>query len=751
VVQGVGFRPFVYNLALSLGLSGWVLNDAGGVVMEAEGASPALDQFLLKLKDSAPPVARVEAIEASRQPPAGYQNFEIRPSAEASDGYQPVSPDIALCPDCKAEILDSADRRHRYPFTNCTRCGPRFTIIEDMPYDRPRTTMKSFTMCSACQQEYDDPADRRFHAQPNACPVCGPRLELVDHEGKAVENSDPLALAAYLLRDGKIVALKGLGGFLLACDATNNRAVAELRQRKHRPSKPFAVMMYSPEHVEAHCFLSKTERQTLLSPQAPIVLLPWVVTSDLAPAVAPGLKQLGVMLPYTPLHQLLMASVKRPLVMTSGNLSEEPICRENREALERLKGIADYFLLHNRPIHAVYDDSVVMVERDSVQLLRRARGYAPYPIPLGFQSLPVLACGAEDKVAFCLSRGPHAFVSQHLGDMENEETHVHFERTVALYERLFRTRPEIVAHDLHPDYLTTRYARDRAAREGLKLVGVQHHHAHVVSCLADNGVDGPAIGVAFDGTGYGVDGRLWGGEFLVVDRTGYRRAAHLEYLPLPGGAAAIRRPWRTAAGYVLATLGPEALKKVPWLGETAGPLEMGLLAQQVEKSVNTPLTSSMGRLFDAVAALLSVRGGIDYDGQAAVELEALAQEASTWDINYPWHVQQQAGMRVLCLGEMLEAIIGDIALEVRPAVIARRFHQTVAELVQRTCEHIRDETGLRLVALAGGVFQNRLLLNMASSRLEEAGFTVLNHRQVPTNDGGIALGQAVIAGRPDGG
>ncbi|MBE0416031.1 MAG: carbamoyltransferase HypF, partial [Dehalococcoidia bacterium] len=502
VVQGVGFRPFVYQLATKHKLTGWVLNTSGDVKIEVEGEREALEQFLAELEREAPPLARIEDIMAVSAPPVGYTEFEIRRSLAEEGEYQLVSPDIATCDACKSEFLSPGDRRYRYPFTNCTNCGPRFTIIEDIPYDRPKTTMRRFVMCPDCQREYDDPLERRFHAQPNACPNCGPSLELTDGDGKAIACKDVIATASRLLKERKILAIKGLGGFHLACDATSDEAVELLRDRKRRPYKPLAIMLATIDKVKEHCFVSVEEERLLSSTECPIVLLRWRENSSVSRKVAPELKYLGVMLPYTPLHHVLLRETGLPLVMTSGNLSEEPIAKDNAEALRRLEGIADFFVLHNRDIYARYDDSVAIVEQDKPQLIRRARGYAPYPIHLPFKTKKqVLACGAELKNTFCITKDNYAFISQHIGDMENLETLEHFENAIELYKRLFRLEPEVLACDLHPEYLSTKYAKGRAG--DLMLVGVQHHHAHIVSCMVENGVQEPVIGVAFDGTGYG--------------------------------------------------------------------------------------------------------------------------------------------------------------------------------------------------------------------------------------------------------
>ncbi len=795
VVQGVGFRPFVYNLAQRLGLRGWVLNHSGGVDIEAEGALERLTTFIAALRDEAPPLARIESLEAVPISANGYEEFEIRHSEAQAGRFMLISPDVATCPDCLRELFDFADRRYRYPFINCTNCGPRFTIIEDIPYDRPLTTMRVFPLCEACRAEYEDPTDRRFHAQPNACPVCGPKIWISESANQRVgekvngewrmENGethipdyavlstqyDALAVAVDRLLKGEILAIKGLGGFQLACDATNAKAVQRLRERKRRPHKPFAVMVATLEEARTHCAISPAEAELLTSSQAPIVLLDRRDASTIAEGVAPNQKTLGLMLPYTPLHHLLLRDVGRPLVMTSGNVSEEPIAKDNDEALARLSGIAEAFLLHNRDIYARYDDSVVRViekanEREKekanlriseatnrrvgaqiapkseiqnpkLQIIRRARGYAPFPVRLPFGAPPLLAVGPLLKNTFTLTRDEYAFVSQHIGDMENLETLAHYEAALATYQHLFRIEPEYVVCDLHPDYLTTRLAADYATEHGLPApLAVQHHHAHIAACLADNGWApelGPVIGVALDGTGYGTDGAIWGGEWLVADYGDFRRAAQLEYLPLPGGDAAIRHPWRIAVAYLHALVDPEDYP--------AGfcPGEAGLIRQQLEKGLNVAQTSSMGRLFDAVSALLGVCRETSYEAQAAIELEQIAAPAAAL-APYPFAIERD----IIRVAPLFYALLGDLARGIPVPEIAARFHVTVAEMVVAGARRIREETGIATVALSGGVFQNRLLLELTLPRLEAAGFELLLHRQMPPNDGGVSLGQAAV-------
>ena len=742
IVQGVGFRPFVYQLADRHALTGWVCNTSSGVDIEAEGPSPALERFLADLRTEAPPLARIESVRATDHPPDGHRQFEILHSVAQEGEYQLISPDIATCGDCLSELLDPLDRRYRYPFTNCTNCGPRFTIIEDIPYDRPLTTMRDFVMCPQCQAEYDDPLDRRFHAQPNACPTCGPHLTLVDADGNQMNVDNEIAAAVRLLKEGNILAIKGLGGFHLACDATNEEVILRLRERKQRPAKPLAVMMSDVQDAAAHCLVSGEEERLLTSPQCPIVLLRWRDDSHVSSLVAPGDKYLGVMLPYTPLHHVLMREMGSPLVMTSGNLSEEPIAVTNDEALIRLAGIADHFVLHNRDIYARYDDSVWMVVEERAQPLRRSRGYAPSPVHLPFKARQVLACGTELKNTFCATKDEYAFLSQHIGDLANWETLEHFESSIELYKRLFRHKPEIVAYDMHPEYLASKYALSLDSPE--HKVPVQHHHAHVVSCLVDNGTQEPAIGVALDGTGYGPNGQIWGGEFLVADYHSFHRAGHLQEVPLPGGEATILRPYRMALSHLYSLCGDSAIDEaIPFLGEIDD-LETEIIKEQIERGINTPWTSSCGRLFDAVAALVGFQGTATYEGQAAIQLEMIAHDGDTL-ASYPFAVAERNGERVIQLAAMWEAIVEDIAAAAPRSEVALRFHHTVAQMILDTCLDISREARLQRVALSGGCFQNRLLLTEAQQLLTAAGFEVLTHNQVPCNDGGVSLGQAVIA------
>ena len=758
IVQGVGFRPFVYALATSLGLRGLVGNDMNGVFAEVEGDTDAVRRFLVLLEQQAPPLARIERVTTRDLRPTGSDGFAIAPSEPAGSGASArlrralVSADTATCADCLAELADPADRRFGYPFINCTNCGPRFTIVRDVPYDRARTTMSGFAMCQRCAAEYHQPGDRRFHAQPTCCPACGPRLTLRDAAGEPQPAADPIAAAAALLRAGQVLAVKGLGGYHLAVDAACEPAAAALRGRKHREDKPFAVMAADIAAARQLAEVDDTAAALLAGPRRPIVLLPRRSSprqsgpgqsspgrsgpSLVAPSVAPGTGQLGIMLPYTPLHHLLLSAFAGPIVLTSGNVSDEPIAYRDADALERLAGIADAFLTHDRAIHIRADDSVVRAFRGRETVLRRSRGYAPEPLPVPVTfARPVLACGAELKSTFCLGRGGHAFVSHHIGDLENAETLASFTEGIAHYRRLFEIDPELVVHDLHPDYLSSKYALEI---QGVDVIGVQHHHAHIASCLADNGESGPVIGVAFDGTGYGPDHTIWGGEFLLADLAGFERAGHLEPVPMPGGAAAIRQPWRMAASYLAA----------------AGPVPDGLdvrrrnqpswaaVLTMAQRGINAPATSSAGRLFDAVAALLGVRDVVHYEGQAAIELEQLADP--TEHDAYPARLDDRDPLRILGT-DLVRAAADELAAGVPRPVIAARFHNGVAAAITSACVLLRDRSGLGTVALSGGVFQNLLLTERVADQLAGRGFRVLVHHRVPCNDGGISLGQAVVA------
>ncbi|MGH3702247.1 MAG: carbamoyltransferase HypF [Pseudonocardiaceae bacterium] len=732
VVQGVGFRPYVHGLAHRLGLSGRVGNDTAGVFLEVEGAEHAVSEFLATLPAQAPPLAVIEQVRTRPLTPTGEPGFHIVSSNAAGRRDTPVSADSATCADCLRELGDPTDRRVDYPFINCTNCGPRFTIVRDVPYDRPFTTMAPFEMCQACALEYHDPTDRRFHAQPVCCPACGPRLRLLDAGGTELPG-DPLTAAAALLTSGGVLAVKGLGGFHMSAVASDAAATALLRARKHREDKPFAVMVADLGTAHELCVIDPVGERVLSGRRRPVVLLPRRPDAPgVAPAVAPGNRSLGLMLPYTPLHHLLLRATAAPIVLTSGNISDEPIAYQDDDARRRLTGIADAFLTHDRAIHMRTDDSVVRVFRGTELPVRRARGYAPEPLTLIRPvPRPILGCGAELKSTFCLARGRHAFLSHHIGDLENYETLRSFTEGITHFGRLFDVVPEVVAHDLHPEYLSTKYALELA---DVETIGVQHHHAHIASCLADNGAVGPVLGVAFDGLGYGSDGTLWGGEFLLADLTGFQRLAHLVPVPMPGGAAAIRQPWRMAAAY----LGPDAPEELVHRNAEHWDVVLAMVARQV----NAPLTSSAGRLFDAVAAILGVRDLINYEGQAAVELEQRAD--LTEQGSYPAAVTEGPALHLHGV-DLVRAVVADLRAGVPREVIATRFHHGVADAIVRVCLMLRETTGVGVAALSGGVFQNVLLLERTVAGLEHTGFRVLTHSRVPPNDGGISLGQVVIA------
>ena len=740
-VQGVGFRPFVYRLAEKYNLAGWVCNTAAGVLIEAEGREEDLRGFLESVRSEAPALASILAVCAKMVSPAGGAGFIIRGSLDDAEIQPIVPPDVAMCADCLADISAPGNRRYRYPFTNCTNCGPRFTIIRRIPYDRPNTTMHAFRMCPECRAEYENPMDRRFHAQPNACPACGPHLSL---DGKSCpDDPEVISKAAALLRDGKTLAVKGLGGYHLACDARNTEALSALRMRKGRSGKPLAMMCADLDEIRRVCEVDPVSEALLLSPERPIVLMPARPNSGISPLVAPGTASLGVMLPYTPLHQLLLAESPPSLVMTSGNLSEEPIAYRDEDALERLGHIADHILAHDRPIHMGCDDSVARVNEGAPMVIRRARGYVPRPIELDVSMPRVLACGGDLKSTFCLTKGNLALLSQHLGDLDNAPTLEHYRQSVDHFCRFFDVQPEVIAHDLHPDYHSTRYAMSEAGR---RKIGVQHHHAHIASCMAENRLSGPVIGVAFDGTGCGTDGSIWGGEFLIADYDDFQRAAHLAYVPMPGGEAAIRRPGRMALAYLLHALGPSGenigVEVVPDLS----PAEAYAVRAQMERGLNAPLTSSIGRLFDAVSALLGICTDVTYEGQAAIEMEARALKPT--ERTYDYHVSKGAsGVLEVDVRPMIAGIVEEIRQGTPVETISSTFHSTVADIVARVCRELRDTTGLNRVALSGGVFQNVLLLGMVLKRLNDSGFEVFRHSLVPCNDGGISLGQAVIAAR----
>jgi hydrogenase maturation protein HypF len=796
-VQGVGFRPFIFRLATELKLTGWVNNSPQGVFIEVEGPRVALEKFLLRLETEKPPRSFIQSLEGSWLDATGYKKFEIRESETGGDKTALVLPDIATCPDCLREIFDPVNRRHCYPFTNCTNCGPRFSIIESLPYDRANTSMKAFTMCPQCQAEYDSPRDRRFHAQPNACPVCGPQLELWNRAGKVLSKRDEALVAAVdAIRHGQIVAVKGLGGFHLMVDARNEDAVRLLRERKHREEKPLALMFPSLESIKTVCEVSPLEERLLRSPESPIVLLRRMrfdFSTDEKPQrmktskpksvgtfhplvdfVAPNNPCLGVLLPYTPLHHLLMAELGFPVVATSGNLSDEPICIDEREALERLGGIADLFLVHNRPIVRHVDDSIVRVMLDREIVLRRARGYAPLPVTLKSairnpQSAIILGVGAHLKNTVALAVGSQVFISQHIGDLETEQAHAAFRRVISDFEKLYEAKPQIVAADLHPDYLSTKYAQEIG--KVVRHVGVQHHIAHVFSCMAENEIEPPVLGVSWDGTGYGSDGTIWGGEFFVVTDKNIERIAHFRPFRLPGGDKAVKEPRRTALG-VLHELSNQRDKSMSHMRHKVVSAfsggELATLKTMLARGVNSPLTSSVGRLFDAVASLVNLRQEIRFEGQAAMELEFALDGVET-DEAYELRIAEcglrnaareyarptkaqkaESGKRkaeiILDWESMIEAILADVKRGVLIGKISAKFHNALAEGIVTVAKH----AGQKRVMLSGGCFQNRYLTERAVRRLQAEGFRPYWHQRVPPNDGGIALGQVVAALRQKG-
>lgn len=741
IVQGVGFRPLVYQLAQAGNLSGFVTNTTQGVEIEVEGEEDATETFLKALTESPPPLARITSWKKVPLPVQGGEcGFFIKESISREERSALISPDTATCPDCLSELWDPQNRRYRYPFINCTHCGPRYTIIKDIPYDRPKTTMAPFIMCEECAAEYHSPVDRRFHAQPNACPKCGPRVALHDGQGRPFSVVDSIGTAARLLKEGRILAVKGLGGFHLAVDALQEEAVQRLRQRKHREEKPLALMAKDPEAVAAFAWVDNEEREILESRERPIVLLKKKEPNAIAPSVAPANRYFGVMLPYTPLHHLLLDHGFVALVMTSGNLSEEPICRENDEAFHRLKGIADFFLVHDREIYLRSDDSIVQPVGGKLRLLRRSRGFVPVPIFLKEPLAPILACGAELKNTICLTKGNRAFLSQHIGDLENLETLEFFQLTVRHLKRILEIEPEIVAYDLHPDYLSTCFAWEQ---QGVRLIGVQHHFAHMVSGMAEHGLEERVIGLSLDGSGYGMDGRIWGGEALVGDRSSFERVGHFEYLPLPGGAKAVREPWRMAVSYLYQAYG-EDFRRLPLPFFTQRSEEqLEVLIQMIRRGINSPLTSSCGRLFDGVAALLGLRQTVVFEGQAAMELEMIQDPGA--HTPYPYEISENEGTFLIRPSPIIRAVVEDIRKGTSPAAISRRFHLTLVEVFCRVCRLVREEKGIEKVVLSGGVFQNRTLLAELEERLKQEGFQVFSQALVPSNDGGISLGQAVAA------
>jgi hydrogenase maturation protein HypF len=744
IVQGVGFRPYVYRLANECGLTGLIANTPAGVSIEVQGEAEAVERFLERLPKEIPPLTKITGLTPRDAEVQQETSFLIKASSMRAAAKALISPDVCVCEDCLRELMNPRDRRFRYPFINCTNCGPRFTIVHDIPYDRGRTSMAKFKMCATCQAEYENPASRRFHAQPNACWDCGPQVRLLGADGARRDVAEPIREAARLLQQGLIVAIKGLGGFHLACDAQNETAVGKLRERKRRVEKPFAIMVRRVEDASRVCVADELSKKLMSSFERPIVLLPRRPEVAFVPEVAPGNRFLGVFLPYTPLHHLLFQSGKfEALVMTSGNLSEEPIAIDNEEAIRRLNGIADAFLVHDREIVRRCDDSVVRVAASQPQKLRRSRGFVPVPVQLEKEMQPVLAVGGELKNTVCVVRGSEAFLSQHVGDLENLESYRFFEEAVQHLQRILETEPKVIAHDLHPDYFSTKWAQERT---GVELVGVQHHHAHVAACMAENHLDGKVIGIALDGTGYGTDGAIWGGEVLVADYSGFERGAHFEYVPMPGGAAAIHEPWRMAVSYLAKHYGGaiETLG-LPFLAEIDS-RKLSVVLQMIEREINSPRTSSCGRLFDAVAALVGLRGTVNFDAQAAIELEMAAGDSAS-EAAYPLDLELRGATWQIGTKPLFDWLLKDIRQQASVADISRKFHNGLALVFVDAAERIRDRTELNRVCLSGGCFLNALLLETMITEMKERSFEVFFHTEVPAGDGGISLGQAVIAGR----
>lgn len=793
IVQGVGFRPFVYGLANRYSLTGQVWNTSAGVEIDLDGSRPAIFEFIKSIRTEMPPLATIDELEWEELPANGYVSFEIKSSVPLQGAFQPISPDVAICPDCLKELFTTGDRRYKYPFINCTNCGPRFTIIQDIPYDRPNTTMSGFTMCPECAQEYSNPSDRRFHAQPIACPVCGPQIWL-EHGAEQYKNQFALDKAVQLLQEGKAIAIKGLGGFHLACDATNPEAVNNLRERKLRVDKPFALMMPDLIEINKYCLVNPSEEAMLLSKERPIVILRRKPGTAIVDQVSPGQNTLGVMLPYTPLHYLLYSwkfdhndgqpTDRFPvaLVMTSGNQSEEPIAFDNEDARSQLGKLADAFLMHNRPIWMRCDDSVMrsmphdtgpyLDKIDNPQTsngqsepfslpIRRARGYAPFPVHL-IEDLPsVLATGGELKNTFCILQRNYAFLSHHIGDMENYETLRAFENGISHYEKLFRFKPEVIAYDLHPNYLSTRYGLSRAGEDQLPAIGIQHHYAHIAACIAENQLppDELTLGIAFDGTGYGEDGTIWGGEFLLASLKQCQRVAHIDYAKLPGGDQAAREPWRYSLSLLEKAgiswendLSPvkfaQARTSIHFNNDEMNPLD--IIARQIQTGINAPQTSSMGRLFDGIASLIGIRHHVNYEAQAAIELEACLDPTEQRSYEFTISGSSSDGTASLPIlvdpSRLIKQIVSDIRLQIPTQKISARFHNAVVNMVLKVTMAMRSKSGVSSVVLSGGVWQNMYLLSRTVQKLDRNGFQVYTHHKVPCNDGGLSLGQAVIAG-----
>lgn len=756
IVQGACFRPFIFNLAKSLGLNGYVLNSSDGVVIEIEGDN--VTDFMERMQTSLPPLSEIRSLKAESLQPVGYTDFAIKESPAEEGRSALIPPDVSICPHCLSELFNPKDRRFLYPFINCANCGPRYTIIQNMPYERPKTTMAKFPMCVTCGVEYYDQTNRRFHAQPNACPECGPSITFTKRNGEILfEKKEAMESAIIAIKNGAIAAIKGLGGFHLCCDAMNDKAVKKLREKKIKSGNPFALMAADTDIIKTFCIVSEPDEKALRSKERPILLMPRLPQSGISGAVSLNNNYIGAMLPYTPLHYLLFYSPVSSqsflmpnfdaLVMTSGNLSEEPIAIDNSEAVERLSDIADYFLLHNMDIYMRVDDSVARNFKGKARMIRRARGYVPAPIDLGRDMPEVIACGGELNNTLCLTKERYAIMSQHIGNMENYDVLSFFEETLKNLKRSLRVEPKIIAYDLHPEYLSTKYALNQ---KGMEAVCIQHHHAHIASCMAENGIEEKIIGIAFDSAGYGTDGNIWGGEFLIADFNNFERAGHFQYIPMPGGDKAIKEPWRIGVSYLYRILGDrssviDAFKKREGGISRIQEKEIEIVIKMIENGINSPLTSSAGMLFDAVSSIIGIKDEIAFEGEAAIKMEMKAERKCRGI--YPYEINSENDIMLIDASLIIAGVLKDIFLNMPRSLISVKFHNTIAEIILDVCCKIREETGLNITALSGAVFQNMLMLDKAVRGLEDKGFKVITHSRVPANDGGISLGQAVIAAR----
>lgn len=742
LVQGVGFRPFIYRTAEKYGLKGFVLNSPMGVDVEIEGEEETVYNFLSVIKEQYPPLASITAITAGEVVPNNYTQFEIRKSSAEKTRNTLISPDFSICNDCLNELFEETNRRYRYPFITCTNCGPRYTTIFDIPYDRISTTMNVFEMCSDCRAEYENPLDRRFHSQTNACSQCGPTVYLSDNNGNIIEEREPVEKAVGLLKQGKIIAVKGLGGFHLLCDAENNESVSLLRKRKHREEKPFAILADNSSDISEFVYVSDDERCILESREKPIVLLQKKDTSIISDLVAPDNDYLGVLLPYTPLHYLLIRNNFRALVDTSGNISDEPITINNQDASNKLSGVADYFLMHNRDIFVHCDDSVYMVYDKKPYPVRRARGFTPFPVKISKQLPGILGCGGEIKNTFCLIKGDDTFISQHIGDLESISAYEHYQESIEHYKHVLDIEPEVIAYDLHPRYLSTQFALET---ESVDKIGVQHHHAHIAACMAENGVDNKVIGLSLDGTGYGTDGTIWGGEILLCDLNEFERIGYIDYAPLPGGEKAIKDVWRIGLSYLYKVFENDVWNLPIQFIRDREYTESRLVVEMIEKEINSPQTSSLGRLFDGVSSLIGIRDHVSYEGQAAIELESSITMTPEKG-GYSFEIINNNGIFIVSYDNMIRSIVQDLERNIQTGTISLKFHLGLIHVFVDVCRKARTERGLNKVALSGGCFQNMFLLKFLKKSLAENGFEVIHHTKVPANDGGISLGQAVIAG-----